>query len=167
MKPSSASEMLREQFRLCAFVGKWSAICLPVGIAVGSAVALFLWSLDQVTQIHWRHPALLYLLPVAGVASALIYQRWGRTAEGGNNLIIEQIHSPGGGVPARMAPLVLVGTLITHLFGGSAGREGTAVQMGASLADALAMERDWTSHRTSHDPDAFRRLGEETARRQK
>ena len=137
MKPSSASEMLREQFRLCAFVGKWSAICLPVGIAVGSAVALFLWSLDQVTQIHWRHPALLYLLPVAGVASALIYQRWGRTAEGGNNLIIEQIHSPGGGVPARMAPLVLVGTLITHLFGGSAGREGTAVQMGGSLAGTI------------------------------
>ena len=137
MKSSTASEMLREQFRLSAFVGKWSAICLPVGIAVGSAVALFLWSLDQVTQVHWRHPALLYLLPVAGVASALIYQRWGRTAEGGNNLIIEQIHSPGGGVPARMAPLVLVGTLITHLFGGSAGREGTAVQMGGSLAGTI------------------------------
>lgn len=137
MKPSSASEILREPARLAAFVGKWSAICLPVGIAVGSAVALFLSSLDQVTQIHWRHPALLYLLPIAGAASALIYQRWGRSAEGGNNLIIEQIHSPGGGVPARMAPLVLIGTLITHLFGGSAGREGTAVQMGGSLAGTI------------------------------
>ena len=59
---------------------------------------------------------------------------WGKGSEGGNNLIMEQIHEPGGGVPARMAPLVLIGTVVTHLFGGSRGREGTAVQMGGSIA---------------------------------
>lgn len=127
----------REHLNLAIFVLKWLAICLPLGAAVGSMVALFLWSLEQVTQIHWQYPWLLYLLPLAGIASGLLYHYWGKDSEAGNNLILEQIHEPGGGIPGRMAPLVLLGTLITHLFGGSAGREGTAVQMGGSLSGIL------------------------------
>ena len=80
---------------------------------------------------------LLYLLPVAGVAIHFLYKVLGKDAERGNNLIIDEIHEPGGGVPLRMAPLVLVATLITHLFGGSAGREGTAVQIGGSMAGGI------------------------------
>ena len=64
----------------------------------------------------------------------LIYHHFGKRSEGGNNLILEQIHQLGGGVPRRMAPLILLATLVTHLFGGSVGREGTAVQMGGSMA---------------------------------
>lgn len=64
----------------------------------------------------------------------MVYHHFGNNSDAGSNLIMEEIHAPGGGVPARMAPLVLVGTLLTHLCGGSAGREGTAVQMGGSLA---------------------------------
>ncbi|TWT33020.1 voltage-gated chloride channel family protein [Blastopirellula retiformator] len=127
----------RQHVSLAWFVLKWLAICLPVGIFVGSGVAFFLWSLHVVTLTQWDHPWLLYLLPVAGIASGLMYHYLGPEAEGGNNLIMEQIHEPGGGVPLKMAPLVLIGTLITHLFGGSAGREGTAVQMGGSLAGGL------------------------------
>lgn len=127
----------REHLHLGVFVLKWLAIGLPLGMVVGSAVSLFLWSLDQVTALQWQYPWLLYLLPIAGLASGLLYHIWGRSAESGNNLILEQIHEPDGGVPIRMAPLVLIGTLITHLCGGSAGREGTAVQMGGSLAGAL------------------------------
>lgn len=123
----------REHITLGTFVLKWLAIGLPCGAVVGSAVALFLWALDRVTELQWQYPWLLYLLPIAGAVSGLMYYRFGQTAEAGNNLIMEQIHEPGGGVPTRMAPLVLIGTLITHLFGGSAGREGTAVQMGGSL----------------------------------
>ncbi len=128
---------VREHLSLLRFVAKWFLICLPLGLLVGSAVALFLWSLDRVTLIQWQTPWLLCLLPVAGLFSGLVYRYVGGNAERGNNLILEQIHEPGGGVPARMAPLVLLGTLITHLFGGSAGREGTAVQMGGSLASTL------------------------------
>jgi H+/Cl- antiporter ClcA len=111
---------------------------VSLSILVGSFVAFFLWSLDRVTEIHWQHPWLLYCLPVIGLISGLLYQYYGQNSEGGNNLIIEQIHQPGGGVPVRMAPLVLIGTLLTHLGGGSAGREGTAVQMGGSLAGLTA-----------------------------
>lgn len=115
-------------------LARWSLLVIPVAILAGSASAVFLWALDQVTHTRWEHPWLLYLLPIGGVVVGLLYHWFGDKAEHGNNLILEEIHEPGGGVPTRMAPLVFVGTLVTHLFGGSAGREGTAVQMGGSLA---------------------------------
>lgn len=108
-----------------------------VGAAAGSAAAGFLAALDAVTAMRFAHPKLIALLPVAGVLAALVYRRVGGRAERGANLIIDEIHAPGGGVPLRMAPLVLGATLLTHLCGGSAGREGTAVQMGGALAGGL------------------------------
>lgn len=113
-------------------------LALPVALVAGSASALFLVALEAVTHLHWREPRLLWLLPVAGLAVGWLYHRFGKGSDRGNNLLIDEIHEPGGGVPARMAPLVLLGTLATHLCGGSAGREGTAVQMGGSLAGLLA-----------------------------
>ena len=133
----------REQALLGRYALKWLVLAIPVGAAAGAAVALFLWVLDLATSARWATdmgdgiPWLLFLLPLAGVGICAMYDRIGKTSEGGNNLIIDQIHEPGGGVPRRMAPLVLVGTVVTHLFGGSAGREGTAVQMGGSLASGL------------------------------
>lgn len=122
-------------------MGNWVALvalAALVGAVAGSASALFLWALARVTALHGAHPQLLWFLPVAGALVGLAYHHWGKGADRGNNLLIDEIHQPGGGVPARMAPLVLTGTLVTHLFGGSAGREGTAVQMGGSLAGLLA-----------------------------
>jgi H+/Cl- antiporter ClcA len=117
---------------------RWTWLALPVAVLAGSASALFLALLDQVTELHWRNPWLLWLLPFGGVAVGFLYHWLGKGSDRGNNLLIDEIHEPGGGVPARMAPLVLFGTLVTHLLGGSAGREGTAVQMGGSLAALLA-----------------------------
>ena len=114
------------------------SLALMVAVAAGSASAFFLWALDVVTVWHWSHPMVLWGLPVAGFLVGLLYHRMGKEAERGSNLIIDEIHEPGGGVPGRMAPLVLIGTLVTHAFGGSAGREGTAVQMGGGLAGWLA-----------------------------
>lgn len=109
-----------------------------IGVVAGFAAAVFLWSLDRVTQLHWQHSWLLYLLPLAGLLSGLASQYLGGRAEGGTELILAEIRQPKLGVPGRMAPLVLIGTLITHLCGGSSGREGTAVQMGGSIAALLA-----------------------------
>ncbi|MGY6769870.1 voltage-gated chloride channel family protein [Komagataeibacter sp. NFXK3] len=120
---------------------KWASLLLPMAACVGTLCALFLWLLDRAAQTRLLHPWLLYALPVAGVAVGLLYHVFGRAAEGGNNLIVDQIHEPGGGVPLRMAPLVLVGTVVSHLFGASVGREGTAVQMGGSIASAVG--RAW------------------------
>ncbi len=117
---------------------RWTALLVPMAIAVGSASAFFLWALDAVTRLRFANPGLLFLLPIAGLCVGLLYQLYGKSADGGNNLLIDEIHQPGAGVPRRMAPLILLGTLVTHLFGGSAGREGTALQMGGSIAAAFA-----------------------------
>lgn len=117
---------------------QWTILVVPVAVLAGSASAGFLWALEFVTRLRWENPWLLFLLPVGGALVGWVYHVLGREVERGNNLIMEEIHQPGGGVPARMAPLVLFGTLVTHLGGGSAGREGTAVQMGGSLAGSFA-----------------------------
>lgn len=126
-----------EQIRILPDVLLWTAVAALVGALAGTASAGFLFSLDAVT--HWRlqNPWLLYLLPWCGILIAFFYSRYGKNTEAGNNLLIDEIHNPQKIVPLRMAPFVLLGTLATHLFGGSAGREGTAVQMGGTLADQL------------------------------
>ena len=119
-------------------MGWWCLLSIPVAFITGSLVALFLWLLDGLTFFRFEHTWLLYLLPLSGILIYFLYQWAGKNAAAGNNLIIDEIHQPGAGVPVRMAPLVLITTWITHLFGGSAGREGTAVQMGGSMAAWLA-----------------------------
>lgn len=120
---------------LPAYLLKWLVVGGLVGILSGSASALFLTALDHATDMRERLPWLLWLLPLAGVAISFMYARFGGNSGRGNNLILEQINGGQETIPLRMAPFVLVGTLATHLFGGSAGREGTAVQMGGSLAE--------------------------------
>lgn len=116
---------------------KWSVVGGIVGVMSGSASAFFLLTLNCVTTYRETHGWLLWLLPVAGVLVGLLYQKFGQSVEAGNNLLIERAQTPGNAVPFRLAPLVLLGTLATHLCGGSAGREGTAVQMGGALANLL------------------------------
>ncbi len=84
-------------------------------------------------------------LPVAGFVSGWLYLRYGRDIERGNALLIDEVHDPKRTLPLRMAPMVLIGTLMTHLFGGSAGREGAAVQMAASLTDQLSKGLNFTA----------------------
>jgi H+/Cl- antiporter ClcA len=114
------------------------ALGVAVGIAAGAAAAAFLLLLDRATTFREGHDLIVYALPFAGIAIGLVYERWGTGIKGGHNLIIDTIHDDRAQIPLRMAPMVLVGTVLTHVFGGSGGREGTAVQMGASLADDIA-----------------------------
>ena len=117
---------------------KWTLLIIPVAMIVGSLNAFFLWSLSTATQTRIANDWLIYLLPFAGLVIVYLYRNLGKNAEGGNNLIMDEIHQPGAGIPTRMGPLVLITTVITHLFGGSAGREGTAVQIGAAATHTLA-----------------------------
>ena len=112
-------------------------LAVPVGLLCGGSSALFLWLLDRVTATRLAHEWLVYLLPLAGALLGLFWERYAGAAAGGFGTLLDRLHDGGPPVPERMAPLVLGGTLVTHLFGGSAGREGTAVQMGGSLADTL------------------------------
>jgi H+/Cl- antiporter ClcA len=112
-------------------------LATAVGVLSGVASWFFLWSLDLATQTRQNNPWLLFILPVAGVVIAVTYRAAGKDADRGTNLLLESVHDPDKRIPIRMAPLVWFGTVVTHLFGGSAGREGTAVQMGGSLGQLL------------------------------
>jgi H+/Cl- antiporter ClcA len=115
----------------------WIAVGTGIAFFSGTASALFLVALDGVTQLQASHRWLLVLLPFAGFLIGYAYYRYGESAEKGNDLILEGLEQGQLAFPLWMAPLVFVGTLLTHLFGGSAGREGTAVQMGAAFAAQL------------------------------
>ena len=116
---------------------KWTLICLIIGILSGSASAFFLVSLNWITDLRENNSWLIWLLPIVGLLIGLMYYYYGKTAVKGNNLILEEYENPQKNIPLLMAPLVLIGTLLTHLFGGSAGREGTAVQMCTAISDQL------------------------------
>lgn len=135
MKNSTAkTNPFKQHFTILKHLVRWTLLTLPVAIAIGSVVALFLWLLTTAIHFRFAHKWLLFLLPAAGLLIHFIYQTVGKSSEKGNNLIMDEIHQEGGGVPKRMAPVIFVTTIITHLFGGSAGREGTAVQIGGSIA---------------------------------
>lgn len=120
---------------LLFFLGKWLLLAFIIAVLAGTASAFFLFSLQWATATREAHRWLIELLPLAGFAVGWIYLRYGTRVEAGNNLILEEIHDPQRVIPLRMAPLVFFGTVVSHLFGASVGREGTAVQMGASIAD--------------------------------
>lgn len=126
-----------EQIRLLPYIVKWLLLSSLIAVLAGSASALFLCLLDHATETRLMHPWLLWLLPIAGFGVSWCYLRVGKQVEAGNNLLIDEIHDPQKIVQFRMAPLVMLATVISHLFGASVGREGTAVQMGGSLADQL------------------------------
>jgi len=131
MKPSKHPE----QITLLPYLGKWLLLASAVAALAGSASAFFLFALDWATGTRIAHRWLIWLLPIAGFVVGWLYLRFGQHVEAGNNLLIDEIHDPKKVIPLRMAPLVLGGTVISHLFGASVGREGTAVQMGGALAD--------------------------------
>jgi H+/Cl- antiporter ClcA len=109
-------------------------LIIILSVVTGLLVAAFLLLLDIVTEIRWNNLWIIIFLPLAGIFITWLYSAWGKNASAGNDLIIDEIHEPGAGLPARLTPLIFLTTIITHLFGGSAGREGTAVQMGGGLA---------------------------------
>ena len=117
---------------------RWIPIGVLAGMMGGTASAFLLWSLVVATNFRESHKWIIALLPLAGLLVGLMYRQFGASIEAGNNLILDEIHDPKRTIPVRMTPLILIGTFLTHLFGGSAGREGTAIQTGASLADQLA-----------------------------
>jgi len=132
----SVKNFVKHDFGLVLLeAAKWLILSGLVGIIVGSASALFLESLNWATSYRETHLWIISLLPVAGLIIGTGYHYWGKEVVKGNNLLIEELQSPQKVIPLIMAPLIFAGTIITHLFGGSAGREGTAVQIGGAFAD--------------------------------
>ena len=124
--------------KLLAFILKWTLLASFVAMLAGTASAAFLWALDWAGTTRDAHLQMIWALPLVGFFVGWVYHQLGRDVEAGNNLLIDEIHDPQKIVPLRMAPLILFSTIASHVFGASVGREGTAVQMGGSLADQLS-----------------------------
>lgn len=138
LPPHGFPALVARAGKVVRHIAKWVVLGSVVGVLAGLSSAAFLATLEWAITTREQLPWLLWLLPVAGLAMGLVYHYGGGDAVAGNNLILDEIHEPRDWIPRRMAPLIYVGTVVTQLFGGSAGREGTALQMSGSLTDAFS-----------------------------
>ena len=118
--------------------GTLAVLAALSGLLAGIGGWVFLVVLDAVTEVRLAQQWLVLGLPVAGVATLVVVRRISESGTGGNALVFRQLDRIDEGIPTTLAPIVVVGTWITHLFGGSAGREGTALQMSAALTDSMS-----------------------------
>ncbi len=116
---------------------KWLICSAIIGITCGAVGTAFHYSVEYVTQFRSGHSWIIFLLPAAGLLIVFLYRAGGIKHDKGTNLVIGSIRNPEYNVPFRMAPLIFITTVITHLFGGSAGREGAALQIGGSLGASI------------------------------
>ena len=115
---------------------KWLAIASLIGVIVGAIASCFGHVLIAVNHFRAAHPMIILGLPFAGLLIVFLYRYFKDQDDRGTNMVIASIHSSTG-IPFRMAPLIFATTVITHLFGGSAGREGAAIQLGGSIANKI------------------------------
>ncbi len=115
---------------------KWAAVSLLIGVVCGLLGTAFHWGIDWVTRYRSEHMAVIWLLPLAGVATLLLYRLCRVSFDAGTNLIITSVVT-GEHIPVLLAPLITAGTLLSHLFGASVGREGAALQLGGTIGHNL------------------------------
>lgn len=131
---------IKRRCRLCAdslgTFGKWLVFGAGIGLIVGLVASCFGHVLMYVNELRTMHPMIKFGLPVGGLLIVFLYRFFKNKDDRGTNMVIASIHSSGR-VPFRIMPLIFVSTVITHLCGGSAGREGAAIQLGGSIANKL------------------------------
>lgn len=129
-------------------IGKW-ALAIPfIAVSVGSTSAIFLFTLQWVTNFREAHLWIMAFLPFAGILIYYWYKHDGGATQKGNNLLLEAYYTPRVDIPWKMAPMIILSTLATHLFGGSAGREGTAIQYGGAIASQCRRWLSWSKQET-------------------
>ena len=131
------SERLKHNFEVAARYMFRVVLAIIAGIIIGAVGSLFSYSVSYVTAFRKSHSLIIWLLPLGGLVIAFLYEKAGDRVSGGTNRVIRSI-SGTDQLPFILAPLIFVSTVITHLFGGSSGREGAALQLGGSLAQSAA-----------------------------
>ena len=129
---------------VAAILARWLLLAVPTGLVCGAVGTAFHLAVEQVTEWRAEHIWLLWLLPVAGLAIVALYKVTGCEGMGTNN-VIRAVHS-GESVSPLLVPAIFFGTVLTHLCGGSAGREGAALQMGGSIGYNIAKLFRFSDH---------------------
>lgn len=135
---SVCTKLFFRKYPSAVFISKWLIITLVIGVLIGCSSAFFFQTLQWATNFREENLWIVAFLPFGGFLVGLMYHHFGKNVEAGNNLLIETIHQPQQTIPFKMAPFVYLGTIITHFFGGSAGREGTALQISGAIADQFS-----------------------------
>lgn len=130
--------MLTEPLNRARHIARWVALAAVVGALSGVLSAAFLESLDWATDTRTQNTWLVWTLPVAGLVVGLAYHYLGRGLERGTNLVIDQIHSQSEWIPLRLTPLIFAASVVSHVAGGSTGREGAALQFAAGVTDPIS-----------------------------
>lgn len=133
-KVKAESKGLYESFyALC----KWIIFACIIGVAVGLVGVLMVKGINKATELRQAYPWLIYLMPVAGVLSVFLYKVTKREQDSGTNAVLGAIRNQNQ-IHLRTTPLIIISTILTHLVGGSSGREGAALQFGGSMGEAMS-----------------------------
>ena len=127
-----------------AILARWLLLAVPTGLVCGAVGTAFHLAVEHVTEWRGEHVWLLWLLPLAGLAIVALYKLTGCEGMGTNN-VIRAVHS-GESVSPLLVPAIFLGTVLTHLCGGSAGREGAALQMGGSIGWNIGRVLHFNNH---------------------
>ena len=135
LKQTAKHNASRVRQYILSFV-KWTLIALITGGIGGALGTAFRYAIGYVTDFRMQNPWLCYLLPAGGVIIAFLYRVTKLSGHADTNLIINSVRSEDK-VPIQLAPVIFLSTVITHLFGGSAGREGAALQLGGCIGSFI------------------------------
>ena len=127
------NEMLEIWKNQLTVLVKWILMSLVTGGVVGPIASIFSYAVSWATAFRMAHFWVIFGLPLGGLLIVWLYKKAGEEKNTGTNLVLSVIRSQDEDVPIRVAPLILISTVITHFFGGSSGREGAALQFGASV----------------------------------
>ncbi|MDC4329135.1 chloride channel protein [Acinetobacter baumannii] len=116
----------------------WLVISIVIGVVAGLASTLIFVAFDISNKVRSLHHWLIYFLPFVGFGIGYLIKKYGSPIERGTHLLIDEIHQPKSFIPKRMSPIIFITSILTQLFGGSAGREAPAVQLSGALIDHLS-----------------------------
>lgn len=117
---------------------KWMIISILVGGIIGGIASVFSYAVTWATEFRQGHPLVILGMPLGGLAIVYMYKIMGQEKNSGTNMVLTVVRADDEDMPGQVTPLILISTIITHFFGGSSGREGAALQFGASMGNVLA-----------------------------
>lgn len=117
---------------------KWMVLSILIGGIIGGIASAFSYAVTWATGFRQMHPMIILGMPLGGLVIVSMYKIMGQEKNSGTNMVLTVVRSRDESIPGQVTPLILISTVITHFFGGSSGREGAALQFGASVGDVLA-----------------------------
>lgn len=126
------SQYFKNSTKDFAYMLRYFVIAAITGVLVGAVSTAFSWCDAKANAFRAENPWILYFLPLAGIIIVFLYHRAGVRSPRGTNLVLSTLQAKDT-LPVRMAPLIFISTIITHLCGGSVGREGAALQLGGAI----------------------------------